>query len=279
MNAKNFFTLIKSHKAYLKELVIVNTEKEILKLTKSDFLVPIDQTKPDDIFIVGFPKSGNTWMQSLTSGLLYGIDTNFMPDKLAQEIVPDVHARKYYKRFGTFNLFKTHHLPQPEYRKVIYLVRDGRDAMVSYWHYNQKLGKKASLKEMVENGTNLFPSKWFEHVREWKKNPYDAEMIFVRYEDLLNQPLNELKKICSFLGLERSDELLERVISGNSINKMRQRVEKTGGMGNSSWSGSKGKNFFRKGVSGTYLNEMEMSLQDYFNNEASEELDFFKYQK
>ena len=278
MNFKNGIKFLANPKKYITKLVLRNTERTISKIADNDFLTPINQTEPQDVFIAGFPKSGNTWMQSLVAGLLYGIDTEYMPDKLAQEIVPDVHTRNYYKRFGTINFFKTHHLPQPHYKKVIYLVRDGRDAIVSYYHFNKKHGSNCSLQKMLLNGTEIFPSKWHIHASEWLKNPYNAEIITIRYEDLINQPLIELKKICSFIKINRSNELLTKVIEGNKIDKMRDRVIKTGGMGHHAWQGDKASNFFRKGKIGGYKDEIPKELITYFNNEAYEQLIHFNYQ-
>ncbi|QDO93678.1 sulfotransferase domain-containing protein [Formosa sediminum] len=277
MKLINILNLLKNPKRYIGNLVDSKTNSVITKIIDDEFLEEIDTTKVDDVFIVGFPKSGNTWMQSLMAGVLYGIDTEFMPDKLAQEIVPDVHARKYYKRFGVINFFKTHHLPKPNYKKVIYLVRDGRDAMVSYYHFNKNLGVDVTLEEMVKYGKNVYPAKWVEHVNSWQKNPYNADILIIRYEDLLNQPLIELNKICSFVNIERSEELLNKVIVGNEIDKMRKRVKQTGGLGNKMWEGDKGVKFFRKGKSGSYKSEMPLELISYFNEESSSALKLFNY--
>ncbi len=277
MNLKNAITFLTGPKKYITKLVSQHTDDRINNITNNDFLIPIDQTEPQDVFIAGFPKSGNTWMQSLVAGLLYGIDTEYMPDKLAQEIVPDVQARQYYKRFGTINFFKTHHLPQPHYKKVIYLVRDGRDAMVSYYHFHQKQSVNVTLQEMVKDGKHVFPDKWHEHVKQWQSNPFNAEIITIRYEDLIYQPLIELKKICSFINIERPDELLKRVIEGNQIDKMRQRVKTTGGMGHKAWQGDKGAEFFRKGKAGSYKTEMPEQLISFFTTEAKQELMHYHY--
>ena len=277
MKLINIVNLLKNPKKYIGNLVDSKTNSVIKKITDDEFLEEIDKTKADDVFIVGFPKSGNTWMQSLMAGVLYGIDTEFMPDKLAQEIVPDVHGRKYYKRFGVINFFKTHHLPKPNYKKVIYLVRDGRDAMVSYYHFNKNLGVDVTLEGMVKYGKNVYPAKWAEHVSSWQKNPYNAVILTIRYEDLLNQPLIELNKICSFVNIERSEELLNKVIVGNEIDKMRKRVKDTGGLGNKMWEGDKGVKFFRKGKSGSYKSEMPLELISFFNEESSSALKLFNY--
>lgn len=253
-------------------------EKNIeTKLKQTDFFIPINEFNENDIFIVGYPKSGNTWMQSLITGLLYGIDTSFLPDKLAQEVVPDVHARKFYKRFGTINFFKSHHLPQQKYKRVIYIVREGKDAMTSYYFYLKNLGYNISIEEMVYKKKGIFPSLWHEHVRMWIDNPFKSQILYIKYEDLLKSPLTVLKKICEFSGIERSDELLKRVIEGNSFEKMKLKAKIYGGMGHKDWIGDKGIKFFRKGISGDYLNLFSKELINYFNKISEKELKHFNY--
>src|SRR4051812_37715144 len=85
---------------------------------------PIDEYHPEDVFIVGYPKSGNTWFQNLICGLMYGVDSRVCPALLVNDLVPDVHFNEYYHRYSTPMFFKSHSLPRPEYRRVVYLVRD-----------------------------------------------------------------------------------------------------------------------------------------------------------
>ena len=106
---------------------------------------PIMATDPADVFIVAYPKSGITWLQNMVAATLYGLDPQRAPDSLVQELVPDVHYKQLYKRFRTPMVFKTHHLPRPEYRRVVYLLRDGRDVMVSYWHHLEALDNGESF--------------------------------------------------------------------------------------------------------------------------------------
>ncbi|MBU6402678.1 MAG: hypothetical protein KGS61_20345, partial [Verrucomicrobia bacterium] len=79
--------------------------------------VPITHAVAGDIFIVGYPKSGNTWFQDLVAGVVFGVMPEWAPPELVQELVPDVHARPYYRRYATPTFFKSHHLPRPEYRR------------------------------------------------------------------------------------------------------------------------------------------------------------------
>lgn len=270
---EKYFRLITYPKAYVNKEI----NKRIENFIAENTLLPINEIWDGDIFIAGYPKSGNTWLQTIISGILYGINTTYLSDKLSQEIIPDVHARKYYKRFGAINFFKTHHLPKPEYKNVIHLVRDGRDSMVSYFYMNKILGKNYTLKDMIVDGNGLFPSKWHTHTKAWLENPYNANIITIRYEDLHFQPIKALKEICRFTNLERSDQILSEIITGSTIENMRKRVEETGGMGHSDWEGKKGVLFFREGRIGDYKTTIPADLIDYFNKESETELKHLGY--
>lgn len=225
---------------------------------------PISQTEPQDVFVAGYPKSGNTWVQHLITGILYGIDTRYLPDRLSQETVPDVHFKRYYKRFGDVCFFKTHYTPRPQYRRVIHLVRDGRDAMASYHVMLQNEGRDISLEAMITEGRGLFPCKWHEHARQWLENPYDAEILRLRYEDLQTDPLKELHRICEFAGIERDDELLQRVMVGCSFEEMQRREREFGW--DQGWAVDRP--FVRRGAVHGYLDEIPAHLVRVFETES-----------
>lgn len=259
---------------------LFRNEEQAQDLTKeilmNENFIPINDTREDDIFIAGYPKSGNTWVQNLVCSLQFGIDAKLLPDKLTQELVPDVHAKKYYKRIGDFTFFKTHNLPAPHMRKVIHLVRDGRDVMASYYAMNLAQGKRSSLEEMIIKGKDIFPSKWHKHSRLWIENPYQSEILTVKYEDLINDTFNQLSRILKFSNLERPAETISRAVEGNSFKEM-QRKEKEFGWNNKNWNPEK--KFIRKGRIGSFVEEIPSNLVDYFENEANRELQHFQYNK
>ena len=152
---------------------------------------------------------------------------------------------------------------------MVYIVRDGRDSLVSYYHMIKAEGKDTTLREMVIDGKGIIPCKWHEHVRQWKENKYNAEILWIRYEDLHSKPLEEMRKFCDFVGIARTDDTIQRSINGNSFNNMQKKEEKFG-WDNQKW--NKEEKFIRKGKTGSYLEEMNPELIDYFNNESKTEL-------
>jgi hypothetical protein len=236
----------------------------------------IERTDPSDIFIVGYPKSGNTWFQELICATVYGIDPRLSPPLLSNDLVPDVHFNKFYRRYAKQMYFKSHALPMEEYRRVIYLVRDGRDAMVSYYHYLKAIHKREiDFFELVKSGLSLIPCKWHEHVEAWEKNPFESELITIKYEDLLTEPVREMERFCAFAKVERSRAELEKAVDLCRFKNLRQKEDKMGPAVPSQWPADK--KFFRRGVAGSFKDEMPAAVLQQFMSDASGTLARYHY--
>lgn len=231
-------------------------------------LVPITQFCEQDVFIVGYPKSGNTWFQDIVSGLAFGMLPEFAPESL--DLIPDVHHVAHYKRYATPMYFKSHFLPTPDYKRIVYLLRDGRDVMVSYHRFLVDLmNVKVDFLEAVETGKVFFPCKWHEHVQAWLANPFNAEMIVIKYEALNRNATHELQRFCDFVGLKRPPEFIKTIAEQTAFEKMRDREIK--------WRLSnpklpKDKFFRRRGVVGSYKDEMPPEVLSVFMKDSADTL-------
>jgi hypothetical protein len=235
---------------------------------------PIAQTEPADVFLVAYPKSGITWLQSLVAGAIFGFDPEQAPDRLTQDLVPDVHYKACYKRYRTPTFFKTHHLPRPEYSRVVYLLRDGRDVMVSYRHHLQALGQGGEDFAAMIGGAGLYPCKWHEHVEQWTANPQGAELLLIRYEDLQADAAGELARFCAFIDEPRDPAELARVAANCSFAAMRRREERFG-WDNAAW--PRDKPFVRRGIAGSHRDEMPPEVLATFLAEAEPALRRYGY--
>lgn len=207
----------------------------------------------DDVFIAGFPKSGNTWMQVLVASLMYGLDPELAPDTLIQELVPDVHYKKVFKRFQTPTFFKTHLLPQPEYRRVINIVRDGRDIIASSRYFISVLGGNVAEGDTIDLPTQLGFGAWHDHIEAWHANPFGAVMLVVRYEDLIDDCVGQLERMADFVGVAPSRQRLAAIASATTAERMKAR-ERRVQWDNSSW--PKDRPFIRQGRKGGFREEL-----------------------
>lgn len=234
---------------------------------------PISLRRPDDVYIVGFPKSGHTWMQYLIAGLVARVDVARCTDALVQDLVPDVEFRLAYRRYTEPMFFKSHALPQKDYRRVIYLLRDGRDAMVSYWHYYNALYPSMDFETLVRKAPRL-RARWHEHVEAWLSNPIGAEVLIVRYEKLRLDPTGELRRIADFVSIEAGEEHLGKVAHEADFCRQQER-EKLRGWENEQW--PRDKQFLRRGAVGSFRDEMPADSLALFLEEAGPTLDRLGY--
>jgi hypothetical protein len=89
-----------------------------------------------DVIIVGYPKSGNTWVTRLVAELIGCPVVGFLDYDDQPEI-----AREGLNRRSDYQCFKSHHQLHElcdidtNTKKIIYVVRDPRDVCISGAHY------------------------------------------------------------------------------------------------------------------------------------------------
>ncbi len=140
--------------------------------------------------------------------------------------------------------------------------------MVSYLHYRRALGFAGSMSDLIAEQHPVY-SNWWSHTRQWLENPYEAELIRVRYEDLLVQPEIEMSRIARFLGIEPDEDVIARLAERTSFGRMRSREQRQGWDG-MHWPGDK--KFVRRGVAGAYRDEMAADDLARFEDLAHGEL-------
>lgn len=129
------------------------------------------------------------------------------------------------------------------FQKVIYVVRDGRDVMYSYFKFRHGLGQnlKLSFSNFLEVKRHHYPGpKWHEHVDNWLQHAKlgQVEMLLVKYEDLLANSTAELERMAAFVGMNASQRGLVWAATVSTADSMREIEEK------------KGAGFFEKKYSG-----------------------------
>lgn len=215
---------------------------------------------PNDIFLVSYPKSGNTWVRFLLANLIKQDDT-LIDFHNVHDYCPEWERHlEIIKGLSYPRIIKSHQQYNKIFKKVIYLVRDGRDVYISYYHYlisEGHLSQEVSFKEFLS--TYSFPyGCWSDHIKSWLKSPlFKAEKNFhiVYYEDLLSDPLGELSKIADYIGLTTNYQDLKLAVENSSFDQMRSIEQKLG----RKYSNKNEPSFVRKGMSGEW--------KQYFGNE------------
>lgn len=176
----------------------------------------------DDVFLVSYPKSGNTWIRFLIANYLKNNSGNNVDFHTIQRIIPEVgrndEAIKYLPRP---RIIKSH-ATYTKYPKVIYVVRDGRDVYVSYYFYRINwLPPETRFREFLERRDH-YPCLWGEHVRSWLfKINKPSNILIIRYEDMLDNCFEQLHKIVKFIGLDVKGEQMQQAVEASSFKNMR----------------------------------------------------------
>jgi len=147
---------------------------------------------PDDIFLVSYPKSGNTWTRFLIANLLY---PEKHPDfSNINLVIPDPEAlsKRTLAKLPRPRILKSHQYFDPRYLRIIYVVRDPRDVLLSQYHFHMKrrvipdsFAVDEFAKRFVAGETSPYAS-WGENVAGWLATRYNTPgFLLLRYEDMI----------------------------------------------------------------------------------------------
>jgi len=184
---------------------------------------------PDDTFLVSFPKSGNTWARFLIANLVRPHEKIDFSN--VNRVIPgiEVTCNRDLLRTARPRIIKSHQYFDPRYPRVIYMVRDPRDVVVSQYHFQRKrklLDDHYPLPEFVRRfiaGQTCFYGSWGEHVASWLSTRHGHPgFLLLRYEDMVADTASALSKIASFLGREPDPKVIAQSVERSSVDRMRE---------------------------------------------------------
>ena len=183
----------------------------------------------DDVWLVSYPKSGNTWTRFLIANLIAGDRTVDWSN--IEQVVPDLYISRdpLLRRLPRPRFIKSHEPYRPEYRRVLLIVRDPRDVAVSYFHFarkSHKVAASASIEEFLPQflAGRVDPyGSWGENVGSWLgARRGTPEFHVVRYEDLLADTAAGLTTIVRDFGIAADAEQIRRAVENSAADKLRQ---------------------------------------------------------
>lgn len=193
----------------------------------------LHRPRPDDIFIVSYPKSGTTLMQMI----LYQLTT---PGEMDFPHITSVSPwfELEFTRGNPKNLevpsprlFKSHlmYAALPREGRFIYMARDPRDVAVSaYHHVSLVRGEDPDFEKFLRDfflGRSPFGS-WFQHIASWWPHRDDPNVLLVRYEEVVADLEGAVRRVAAFCGIEVREEDMPRILERCSIDFMKRHQEK-----------------------------------------------------
>ncbi len=212
------------------------------------------------IWLASYPRSGNTFLRTVVYQV-YGQSTHefyaWDRDPGGVEVLSEIfgaapqRSLDDMKRADDYCFVKTHELPQEDY-PAIYVVRDGRDALVSHAHFvlhydyqlpveKQRERYDDTLKMLIESDASF--GGWSGNVRAWTARA--TKTAIIRFEDLIQSPVDTVRQAMADVGCPLPERAAPDI---PTFGALREKLPP----------------FFRKGRVGAWREDMRDDLHELF---------------
>ncbi|KAI4893835.1 hypothetical protein NFI96_020824 [Prochilodus magdalenae] len=238
------------------------------------------KVEDEDIFAVTYPKSGTTWMQEIIPSLLNGGDltpVESIPNWDRMPWLEETRAALVMDKLSAPRAMVTHmpyHLMPSTFfsskAKVIYIARNPKDVLVSSFYFHQMasfLEDPGTFEEFMDKflaGKVLF-GKWTDHVKSWRNTDLGDRILYITYEELIQDLRGVIERILHFLGRQMSKEALDRVTEHCVFKNMKHNIMSNYSLVPQEIMDSSKSPFLRKGISGDWKNHFSAELETKFN--------------
>ncbi|XP_078508463.1 sulfotransferase 1C2-like isoform X2 [Lissotriton helveticus] len=246
------------------------------------------KARSDDLLICTYPKAGTTWVQEIVDMIQQNGDVDKCRRAPCYARVPfiDLNPPKPFpsgleeaEAMPSPRTIKSHlpvQLIPPSFWeqncKVIYVARNAKDIMVSYYHFqkmNKGLAEPGTWSEYFDafqNGKVPWGS-WYDHVKGWWEAKDSRRILYIFYEDLKEDPRGEILKVAQFMGLELNEELLEKIILHTTFQAMKENPMANYTTLPSFIFDQSVSPFMRKGIVGDWKNHFTVAQNERFDQE------------
>lgn len=225
---------------------------------------------PDDVFLVSYPRSGNTWIRFLIGNLICPNEPVTFSN--IESRIPEIYfnSDRFLRQLPCPRVLKSHECFQPHYPRVIYIVRDPRDVAVSSYHHNLKARNvpdgypmKSFVPRFIAGEFDPKFGCWQDNVLSWtalRKN--DPHFLLLRYEDVKANTAIVLTQVVEFLergefrNINSKPEALYRAIDLSSPERMRALEKEEAGTWVLTRSTRSDKPFVRSAISGGWKSQL-----------------------
>jgi hypothetical protein len=148
------------------------------------------------IWIASYPRSGNTFFRVILNknfGLktysiyndLEDIEAHKKTKKIVgHKLLPKDFDINKAQKSKTLYLIKTHNYPQSKSDKAIYLYRDGRESVYSYYKYTNNYSTiEKSIDDFIKG--RVYFGSWSDHLNAWSQN---KNLLLLKFEELIKNP-------------------------------------------------------------------------------------------
>ncbi|CAG2109278.1 unnamed protein product [Medioppia subpectinata] len=249
--------------------------------------------RPADVWLCGYPKSGNTWLSEIVSrimanGVVDRVRGQDLSERVLNHINPGFDFMGLYESKADPRIVNTHFSPRylsnniTSIGKMIYIVRNPKDVCVSYYWFHKNLKhitfasdtQWSDFFHLFLEG-HLWLGEWFANVSSyWLKygsGRANPNVLFVAYEELIVDLPAMVRIIAHFLEKEFTDEIVATIVAHCSLDSMRANPMVNKAL-NMKIQGETGAQFVRKGTIGDWSRHMTDEQSAMFDERYGQRL-------
>ncbi|XP_028326846.1 sulfotransferase family 2, cytosolic sulfotransferase 3 isoform X2 [Gouania willdenowi] len=240
-----------------------------------------------DVFAVTYPKSGTIWMQEILPLVLNGGDLTpihtipnwdrvpWLEEKRLELVVNQLLPPRALVTHFTYNIMPpSFHTSRA---KVIYVMRNPLDAVVSSYYFHQMaefLDDPGSFDEFIDRfleGRVMF-GKWTDHVKSWRHTKLGDRIMYITYEEMVQDLPAAIRRISTFLGRRLSEETIQKIAEHCSFNAMKANTMSNFSLVPKQFMDNDKSSFLRKGKSGDWKNHFSAEQLARFSSVICKDL-------
>jgi hypothetical protein len=188
------------------------------------------ETRPEDVCYTSYPKSGSSWLANVLylllhegqtprertlRGYLHWLESSwpFPCERSSVDATPSPRIFKSHMPYQMAVAGGPEHSPC----KFVYIARNPKDVAVAYYFFESEKEWSGRYAGPWEHWLEMFlegrvqRGDWFDHVLGWWRHRDLPNLLFLTYEDLLNDFDGTLDRLIRFIDRPCAPEIVERV--------------------------------------------------------------------